>query len=176
MKRIGALLAGVLLCLTGCTGIKVQDYASQSPKLDLRQYFNGKVEASGVFFSFSGKADPYFHVEMDGSWQGNDGKIAETFTYSDGRTEQRTWVVKFNDDGTFTGTAHDVIGTAIGAQSGNAMNMKYVLRVPVGDTTYDLSMDDWMYMMDENTVINRVKMKKFGVKVGELVVTFRKKS
>jgi hypothetical protein len=36
-------------------------------------------------------------------------------------------------------------------------------------------MDDWMYMMDETTIMNRVDMKKFGIKVGEVNVVMQKK-
>jgi hypothetical protein len=33
-------------------------------------------------------------------------------------------------------------------------------------------MDDWLYRIDETTVINRNAMRKFGLKVGELVIGF----
>ena len=36
-------------------------------------------------------------------------------------------------------------------------------------------MDDWLYRMDDKTVLNRGELSKFGLKVGELVITFRKK-
>ena len=35
-------------------------------------------------------------------------------------------------------------------------------------------MDDWMYLMDEDTLINRTLMSKFGVEVGQVTLFFRR--
>jgi hypothetical protein len=35
-------------------------------------------------------------------------------------------------------------------------------------------MEDWFYLQDDGTLINRTKMRKFGLTVGELVIAFRK--
>lgn len=175
MKSIHGIIAGLLACLSGCSSAKVEDYAATKPVIDIREYFNGEVEAMGVYMDRSGMADPQFHVKMKGSWKGNEGTLEEDFVYSDGRKDRRVWTIRFTDDHHFTATAHDVVGTMQGGQYGNAVNMKYVLRVPVKDTTYDISMDDWLYKLDDKTVINRAVMRKFGFKVGELFLTFRKK-
>jgi hypothetical protein len=112
---------------------------------------------------------------MKGTWNGNTGTLDEDFVFSDGRKDKRVWTVKFTDDHRFTATAHDVIGEAVGTQHGNAVNMKYTLRVKRSNgDMIDLTMDDWMYLLDDKTLINRTKMKKFGLTVGELVITFRK--
>lgn len=175
MSKIRRILTGLLVCLTGCSSAKIEDYAGHSPAFDIRQFFNGDVVAMGVFIDRSGMADPSFKADMKGTWNGNDGKLVEHFVYSDGRTDDRTWTIHFIDDHHFTATAHDVVGEAKGAQYGNAFNMRYVLKVPKDGTTYDISMDDWMYQMDEHTVINRITMRKFGIQVGELLITFKKK-
>lgn len=161
--------------LWGCSSAKVEDYAGQQPAMDIRQFLNGDVEAWGVFLDRNNKADPSFYVRMNGKWQGRDGTFNEHFDYSDGRKQERTWKIHFDDEHHFTATAHDVIGEAKGAQYGNAVNMRYVLAVTTKEgKTYNLSMDDWMYRVDEHTVLNRVRMSKFGFNVGELVLTFRK--
>ena len=175
MKRIYCILAGMLAGLTGCSGARIEDYADKTPVFDIREYFNGHVEASGVFLNRAGKADSYFHVKMLGKWKGDEGTLAEEFVYDDGKKGERVWTLKMIDDHHFTGTAHDIIGISQGEQYGNAVHMRYVLRQPVDDTTYDLSMDDWLYRIDERTVINRITMRKFGFKVGELVLSFTKK-
>ena len=174
MKRTGSILMGLLACLTGCSSAKVEDFIDQKPAMDIREYFNGSIEASGVFFDYSGKADSFFHIVMKGSWNGNDGTLEEHFTYDNGKTDQRVWTIHMSDDHNISATAHDIVGTATGKQFGNAVNLHYVLRVPSGDTAYDLTMDDWMYRMDMHTVINRITMRKFGIKVGEIIVTFKK--
>ncbi len=176
MKKLCALVSSFAFLLTGCGGAKTEDYSSEKPVMDIRKFFNGPVEAWGVLYSFSGKQDLHFHANMEGSWAGNKGTLKEKFTYSDGRVDERTWNITMIDDHHFTATAGDVVGTAKGTQHGNTVNMRYVLDAKRSSGgTIKLSMDDWMYLVDENTIINRIKMKKFGLAVGELVVTMRKK-
>ena len=175
MKKLCAAVASLAFMLGSCTSITTKDYENNKPKLDIRQYLSGPLEASGILFDMSGKADLSFHVTMEGKWNGNNGTLEEHFVYSDGRKDQRTWSVKFSDDHNFTATAHDVIGEAKGTQHGNAVNMQYVLNVKrASGEMITLSMDDWMYLLDEKTLINRTKMRKYGLNVGELVITFRK--
>jgi hypothetical protein len=107
-KKIAAIASGLMLTLGGCsTAMTTKDYAANTPKLDIRDYLNGPLEASGILFDYSGKADLFFTVKMVGSWQGNVGTLKEDFVYSDGRKDQRTWTITFQDDRTFTATAHD---------------------------------------------------------------------
>jgi hypothetical protein len=53
--------------------------------------------------------------------------------------------------------------------------MKYLLRVPYGDGTIDVRMDDWMYLITPDTLINETTMTKWGFDVGELVLVIHKK-
>lgn len=172
MKLAHKILAALML-LTGCSSAKIEDYADRTPTLDIREYLNGDLEAWGVFVDRAGEAEPRFHVKLKGTWKGNTGTLVEDFTYSDGRKQHREWHITFTDDHHFTATAGDVVGEAKGAQYGNAVNMKYVLHIAEKDV--NVNFDDWLYRIDQHTVINRAQMTKFGFKVGELVVSFYKK-
>ncbi len=68
-----------------------------------------------------------------------------------------------------------MIGKAEGRQSGYAAHMTYTLRIQTkSGKTYNIAMSDWMFKVDEETVINRIGMTKFGFYAGELIVVFRK--
>lgn len=176
LPRLAALVA-LIATLAGCGAQTLDDYAAGTPPLDLRTYLSGPLAASGVFFDRAGRAEVLFTADMIGTWAGNTGTLAEDFRYSDGRTDQRTWTLVFTDDQTFTGTAHDVEGRAVGAQSGNAATMSYRLRLKrEGGDEITVAMEDWFYLLDDGTLINRARMSKFGVTVGELIVTFRKRA
>lgn len=175
MNKLCTLLGTLTFMLSGCSSYETRDYADVKPALDIRHYLNGPLTAKGILYDYSGKADLMFHVKMKGSWKGNEGTLEEHFTYSDGRTEARTWTITFTDDHHFTATAGDVEGKAIGTQHGNTVNMRYTLNAKrASGDTITLSMDDWMYLLDGKTLINRTKMRKFGLTVGELVITFEK--
>lgn len=169
-------MAAALLGLAGCGSTSVEEYANKPPRLDIREYLNGELEAWGAVINMDGSADPQFFVKMKGSWEGDTGTLDEEFVYTNGEKKHRRWTFHMIDDHHFTGTASDVVGTGEGRQYGNAVNMRYILTVPYGDGTIDLSMDDWLYRIDERHVINRTEMRKLGIKVGELVIAFRRKS
>ena len=168
------LSAAIALLMTGCASVSPQDYAKETPKLDLATYFNGKVDGWGMVQDRSGKVLRRMYVELDCKWNGNEGVLDESFQWSDGKTEKRIWKIRKDGD-RYIGAAGDVVGTAAGEAAGNALRWSYVLALPVGDSTYHMDMDDWMWMVDEKTMANRTTMSKFGFKVAEISIFFRKR-
>ncbi len=163
-----------LAFLFGCSSIDPKIYSENSPKMDIRNYLSGPLEAQGILQDRSGKMIKSFTVKMTGTWRGNEGELKENFVFSDGKTDQRTWEIKFSDDNNFTAKAHDTVGIAKGQQFGNAFKMDYVLKVDVDGTKYDIRLVDWIYLVDEKTAINVSKMTKFGFTVGTLTISFKK--
>jgi hypothetical protein len=166
------------LCATlgvaGCATQDLQKYAGEQPTLDLASYFNGKLLAHGVFQDRSGQVVRRFVVEMDGTWNGNQGVLDEHFTYSDGTKDRRIWRLTKLDNGRYTGTADDVVGTAQGQTVGNAFYWTYTLALPVDGKVYNVRFDDWMYLVDNKVMLNRATMSKFGIRLGEVTLTFTK--
>jgi hypothetical protein len=68
-----------------------------------------------------------------------------------------------------------VVGEAVGVASGNALNWAYTLRLPVDGKVYEVQFDDWMYLMDNRVMLNKAVMSKYGVKLGEVTLSFYKK-
>ena len=164
----------VAILLTGCATLTPQDYAKEAPKLDLATYFNGRVDGWGMVQDRAGKVLRRMVVELDCKWNGNEGVLNESFQWSDGKTEKRVWKIRKDGD-RYIGTAGDVVGEAKGEAAGNALRWNYVLALPVGDSTYNMDMDDWMWMIDDKTLTNRTMMTKFGVQVAEISIFFRKR-
>jgi hypothetical protein len=173
--NIRAFLAAPLLLLCACTAPDVSRYSAERPELDLVKYFSGTTDAWGMFQKRSGEVVKRFHVVIDGHEADGALVLDERFEYSDGTRQQRVWTLRQASDGRWTGTAADVVGTANGAVSGNALHWGYVLRLPVDNKTYDVTFDDWMYLVDERTMVNRARMSKFGVRIGEVTLLFRRR-
>ena len=168
-----ALLAGSAV-LAGCASPQVSDYAQQRPKLELDRYFNGRIRAHGIFQKRGGDVVRRFTVVMDCHWEGNQGVLDEAFSYSDGSTQRRVWRLAKLADGRYTGRADDVVGEAKGQESGNAFRWNYTLRLPVDGKEYDVQFDDWMFLVDERVMLNRATMSKFGITLGEVLLSFTK--
>lgn len=177
LRRAGlatALAAAIGAALAGCAGPAPADYVAQTPRLDLRRYFDGKLVAHGIAVDRSGKVMQRFVVDLTGSWQGDEGVLEENFRHADGRTEQRTWRLTRLSDGRYIGRAGDIVGQADGQAAGNALNWRYTLKLPVGDSIYEIAFDDWMFLVDEQVMLNRAVMSKFGIRVGEVLLSFRR--
>ncbi|NSL56501.1 DUF3833 domain-containing protein [Uliginosibacterium aquaticum] len=174
MKRILLGLIAGLLLLAGCASVEVGDYRAEKPALDLRQYFNGRLDAWGMFQDRSGKVIKRFHVAMRASWQGEVGTLDEDFTYSDGTKQKRIWTLTRQPDGSYIGRADDVVGEARGELAGNALRWRYVLALPVDGKVYNVNFDDWMYLIDDKVMLNRSFMSKFGFELGQVTLSFTK--
>ena len=176
-RRCALLLAGLInaAVLSGCAAPTPADYAAEKPPLDLKTYFNGEFTAHGLFTNRQGKVARRFVVQMTGSWQGNQGTLDERFTYSDGKTERRVWRLTDLGGGRYKGLADDVLGEAVGVAAGNALNWRYTLKLPVDGKDYEVQFDDWMYLMDERVMLNKAVMSKFGIRLGEVTLSFYKK-
>jgi Protein of unknown function (DUF3833) len=174
-RPLAWLLAAVSLTLAGCASAPVpQDYAAETPRLDLRTYFNGPLTAHGIFTDRSGKVVRRFVVKMRGTWTGNSGVLEEDFIYSDGKVERRVWRIEALGGGRYSGRADDVVGEAVGQAAGNALNWRYTLALPVDGRVFEVQFDDWMYLMDERVMLNKAVMSKFGVTLGEVTIAFYK--
>jgi 5-hydroxyisourate hydrolase-like protein (transthyretin family) len=176
MRSAALAAAAPALLIAGCASAPVPaDYAAEKPALDLKRYFDGELVAHGIFTDRAGKVARRFTVQMTGTWQGNQGTLDERFTYSDGKTERRVWRLTDLGGGRYTGRADDVVGEAQGQAAGNALNWRYTLRLPVDGKVYEVQFDDWMYLVDERVMLNKARMSKFGIYLGEVTLSFTKK-
>lgn len=173
MKRL-LIAVAIGLTLGACASPTPTDYAIEKPVLDLQRYFNGDITAHGIFTNRQGLVVRRFTVLIKCQWTGDEGVLDEAFTYSDGKTERRVWRLKKLPGGKYTGTASDVVGVAQGQASGNAFQWAYTLKLPVDDKTYEVQFDDWMYLIDERVMLNKAVMSKFGIRLGEVTLSFQK--
>lgn len=172
MRNMLAVLS--LALLAACASTSVESYADQKPTFVLEKFFSGPLVAKGALYDRSGNVIRRFVADIEGTWQGDKGQLKEVFWWADGEEQFRTWEIARTRGNAFEGTAGDIVGLATGEGAGNAFNWNYILEVPVGDSTVNVRMDDWIYLLDETTVLNRTQMTFYGFRVGEVVLTIRK--
>ena len=165
--------------LLGCTSPHVQQYANEKPTLDLSEYFSGTIDAYGIFTDRSGGVKKRFTVIIKADWKVVDGKkvgtLDESFDYSDGTKQKRIWTLIEQSRGKYIGRADDVVGEAQGDLAGNALNWTYTLALPVDGTIYHVQFNDWMYLITPKVMLNKAKMSKFGIELGEVTLSFYKR-
>lgn len=173
MKLIYPLL--ITLFLTACTA-SLDDYHQTAPKLSLSTYFSGPLIAWGLVQDYNDKVTRRFCVELNGTWNEQQGELQEKFYFDDGEISYRTWHLIQQSDGSFIGHADDVVGTASGTSSGYAFQWQYSLTLNIDGNNYEFFLDDWMYQLDEFRVFNRTSMRKFGIEVAQLTLFFDKQT
>ncbi len=174
MHRIKCLMAALLVTvLSGCASITVQDYAQLEPNLVLEEFFDGNLLAYGVVKDWRGRVIRRFSADIVAYWNDGIGTLEEDFIFDDGEEQRRVWKLQTNSRQSYTGTAGDVVGSGEVTVAGNSAFLDYVLRIPYGDGTLDVRIDDRMYLISPKILINESSLRKFGVKVGELVLVIQ---
>ena len=169
------LLIFIFFFITSCSNdMNIESFSKNTPAFKLEEYFNGKTEAWGMFHDRFGNLKRTFKVDIDGEISDNLLTLDERFLYDDGEKDQRIWSIKILGDNKYSGQAADVIGEATGVAKGNALNWKYKLNLKVKDSTIKVDFDDWMFLQDRNILINRAEVKKWGVNIGVVTITFLK--
>jgi len=174
MRKLKLPVIGLVFLLGGCGGVTVSEYAGNTPKLDPEIFFNGRLVAHGVIKNRGGKVIRRFRADINAGWSDGVGTLDERFVFDDGELDRRVWTLRNNPGGGYTGTAGDVIGDGAITVAGNAMFLDYVLRVPRNDSSIDLRIDDRMYLVSPDVLINESIMTKFGIRVGQILLTIRR--
>jgi Protein of unknown function (DUF3833) len=170
-----AITLALLALLSRAKGFHTQkpaDFAAQTPTFDLKRHLNGPILCEGVIYGPLGRVTSRFVADMYGSWDGDTGTLKETFRYDSGTVQDRCWTLHLTGN-TIRAEAPDVPQSGTGTVQGSAVQMRYPIRLTPEAGGHVLQVTDWMYLMENGTIINRSQFTKFGFTVAELVATMR---
>lgn len=169
-RQTGALAACGLVA--ACATPTIAGRAAESPALSLEQYFAGQTYAYGLFEDGSDNARRKFYVVIDGTWNGTDLVLNERFLYEDGERQTRVWTFRRQGAG-YVATANDVVGEVAVTQIGDAAQFSYLVDLKIGpDQSLRVRFNDRLYLFAGDLMMNRARVSKFGVEVGEVTVVF----
>lgn len=152
----------------------VEPFRKATRNLLLEDYFAGHTQGSGLFEDRFGNVRREFIVDIDGEWDGERLVLTERFRYSDGERETRVWTLTKTGPNSYTGATENVIGVAEGTVAGNALHWEYDFNLPVGDRTWKVRFDDWMFLQDNDVLLNKATVSRWGIKIGTVIISFRK--
>lgn len=172
--RLIAMLAFV--ALAACSGRPTLEQEKLSDRnLNLEEFFEGDLVAYGQFKDLLGRVTRRFVVDIAGTWDGETLTLVEDFVYEDGSTEQRVWTLTKTGPDTWEGTAPGVQGVARGVEAGDTFNWGYTIDLPIaGGETVRVTFDDWMWLLSDDRLLNIAYMERFGLTVGEVIISFEK--
>jgi len=175
MKRL--LMVGIVIValgVVGCAGKDIKSFEGAEPKFRPEQFFDGHVRAWGYSENRFGSINQWFEADFHGETNGDTLTMHEELRYSDGRVIERDWTVVKQSDHEYTVRATDMVGEGKALAYGNAVQWKYYLNVSIGGSKWTLWFDDWMFKRDDNTMIDRATISKYGLTLGRANIYFRK--
>lgn len=150
-----------------------EDYTNNTPDFDIREHLNGQIACEGVIYGPTGRVSSRFVAEFFAEWDGNEGRMREHFRYDSGAEQDREWRLSLSETGRIRADAADLVGVGSGQQMGSGVCLNYTIKLPESAGGHVLDVVDWMYLVENGTIINRSQFRKFGIKVAELVATMR---
>lgn len=173
--RMGVVLAfSFSLALAGCNSVSVVDYVDNEPQLVAQEFFDGQLRVHGIVKNRGGKVIRYFSADIAASWVDGVGTLDERFLFDDGEQQTRVWTLRPTADNQYLATAGDVIGEGRMEVAGNSLFLDYVLRIPYGEDTIDVRIDDRMYLVSEKVLLNESIMTKWGFQVASVMLVIEK--
>ena len=149
------------------------------PDLNMEEYFDGRLTATGEYWDRKGNLARTFDVDIVGTWDGTTLTIEEDFVYNTGYEFRRVWTLQKEGENGWVGTANDSVGKARGIEDGPVFSWDYAVnleRTPGEGDYIKIFFEDVLWRVNDRKVVNYAEMKKFGMRVGEVIVRFEKKS
>ena len=171
-KSVIYFLFSVLLA--GCA-INIESYKKQSPAFSMQEFFNGKLCVWGVVRKRSSQVNRKFIADIIATLDGNKLVLDEKFLFDDGEEQTRVWSF-VESNGSWSGTAADVVGTASAEIAGDTLHLTYQLKVTVEEDEYIIDMDDWLHQIDDRVLMGSTQMTKWGIDMGSIDIVIQRQS
>ena len=98
--------------------------------------------------------------------------MVQHLSFQDGTKQERDWVLKATGSDRFEATANDMVGSAIGESVGNIFHWQWVLARSPGNPLTEVTMQQWMYRLDDGSVMIRTTVSKLGIILAEVTEHF----
>ena len=170
-----ALVSGLTaILLAGCAGPMPMDrFAGSGPAFDPLRFWTGHVRSWGVLENRSAEPDDIVTTDCVGELEAPDRlHMTQLLTLGDGSVRSRDWHMRRIAPGRYQATASDMVGTASGTASGRAFHWSWVLATRPGNRLFDVTLDQWMYLMPNGTMLNRTSIRRLGITLAEVTEQF----
>ena len=151
------------MALVGCApSLKPDAFINSTPAFDPLKFWTGKTESWEVMENRNGAPTAIVITRTEGTADGADALHMVQHVIVDGKDTKRDWHMRRLSAGHFEATANDMIGTALGEASGRTFHWEWTLATRPGNDLFNVTMEQWMYLADNGTLMNRTIIRKFG--------------
>ena len=170
---VWCLALPAVLLLAGCASpLPPSAFATTTPAFDPVTFWAGHTTSWGVIEDRDGAPTSIITTTTDATPDGPDGLHMIQHVRHDGQDTVRDWHFRRTAPGQFQATANDLVGTARGSTSGRTLHWTWTLASKPGNPLFNVTMDQWMYLADNGTLMNRTIITKLGVRLAEVSEQF----
>jgi hypothetical protein len=169
-----AVPLGLMLGLLGCSSpLPIASFAGSGPAFDPVAFFSGSIHSWGVLENRSGEPTAIVLTEGRGEAEGADAvHFPQRVTVGTAAPVMRDWHMRRVGPGRYDATANDMVGTAHGEAAGRGFHWTWTLALHPGNPLTNVSMDQWWYLQDDGSMLNRTIITKLGIVVAEVTEHF----
>ena len=168
-----ALALSVALLSSGCSPMDISDFSESPVAFVPEEYFAGHVVGQGTFFSRFGK-NKAFTLDLHGRVEDGVLLIDETATYETGDVNTTSYRFERLSETQYRISSPSFVAPTIGELRGNALHWSYHYKHKSADGETIIKFDDWMILHEDGVLIDRAFGSKWGISVGEIVLSMRK--
>ncbi|MBN35860.1 MAG: hypothetical protein CMM46_14020 [Rhodospirillaceae bacterium] len=139
--------------------------------MELARFFEGPIQAWGMVVDGKGRVRRRFRADIVGRKDEAKLVLDESFLFDDGERDSRVWTI-CEADGELRGSAEDVLGEACGELRGAILHWNYEMFASVGSRKVKVCFNDWVVQVDQDVMLARADIRKFGFRVGEVILDF----
>ncbi len=157
------------LGLLGCgETLPVSGFRSTAPAMDPIQFFTGHLASWGVLENRSGEPTRIVTTDCMGEMRDGTLRMTQRLTIGQDAPVTRTWQMRRAGPGRYEATANDMVGPAVGEAAGRAFHWTWTLATSPGNPLKNVTMDQWWYLLDDGSMLNRTTIRKLGVILAEV--------
>jgi hypothetical protein len=136
-------------------------------------FFDGHTLSHGVVEDRSGAPSEEIATDSQASIDANNRlQMVQHLSFQDGTSQQRSWTVWHTGPHRYAATASDMIGTATGESHGRMFHWQWALARSPGNPLMNVTMEQWMYGLDDGSALIRTTVGKFGFILAEVTEHF----
>ncbi len=148
-------------------------FATAGPDFDPLAFFSGHERSWGVIENRGGGPTDIVTTDCNGTPDGQGGlNMVQFLTIGHDAPTRRDWHMRRTGPNTYEATATGMVGTAHGTAQGRVFHWTWVLAASPGNGLANVSMHQWMYRMDDGSVVNRTTITKLGVTLAQVTERF----
>ena len=155
--------------LFGCSEAPpAEELRATTPVIDPIRFFTGHVRSWGVMEDRSGRPTSIVNTDCTGEADGDTLRMTQRLTIGQDSPVTRVWQMRRVGTDRYEATANDMVGTAAGDASGRAFHWTWTLATSPGNDLQNGSLEQWWYLLEDGSMLNRTTIRKLGVTLAQV--------